>query len=138
MLTNSDRGSGAPSRRAEGTVLQASGDIEPYIGQLYTVVTVVPTWLRPSYDEPVTSGRLKSRSPIMKTTIAAVAATVLAMGAGSAYAQGGDARNQLSGSLGETANPPRSIERAPSNNMDHAVSFMAMGGQVSFPPGYKP
>ena len=78
----------------------------------------------------------------MKTTIALAAATVLAMGAGSAYAQRGNVHpdNQLTESPSVSANPPRSIESAPANNnnMGHAVSFMAMGGQVAFPPGYKP
>ncbi len=78
----------------------------------------------------------------MKTTIALAAATVIAMGAGSAYAQGGNVHPgiQVTESPSASANPQRSLESAPTNNdnMGHAVSFMALGGQVSFPPGYKP
>ena len=76
----------------------------------------------------------------MKTTIALAAATVITIGIGKAYAAGGNlpAGDQSTQPPNVTGTAPLSTESASANNAGHAVSFMSMGGQVAFPPGYKP
>lgn len=75
----------------------------------------------------------------MRTTIAA-AATLLVMGVSSAYADGGNvhADSQFTEMPGVIAHSPRYTGSVAATNGGHAVSFMTMGGQYAFPPGYKP
>ena len=76
----------------------------------------------------------------MRTNIAAAAATLLVMGVGSAYADGGSvhANTQFTEMPGVIAHSPRYTGSVTPSNTGHGVSFMAMGGQYAFPPGYKP
>src|SRR5579859_5880326 len=76
----------------------------------------------------------------MRTTIAATAATLLVMGMSSAFADGGSvhADTQFTEVPGEIAHSLRYTRSVAANNIGHAVSFMTMGGQYAFPPGYKP
>ena len=76
----------------------------------------------------------------MKTTIAAAAAALLVMGVSSAYADGGSvhADTQFTEMPGVIAHSLRYPWSVAADNTGHAVSFMTMGGQYAFPPGYKP
>ena len=76
----------------------------------------------------------------MKTTIAVAAATLLVMGVSSAYADGGNVHpdTRFTEIPGVMAHSLRYTGSVAAGNVNHAVSFMTMGGQYAFPPGYKP
>ena len=76
----------------------------------------------------------------MKTFTALIAATLALMGINSAYADGGSGHpdTQFTDMPGVIAHSPRYTGSVATNNMGHAVSFMAMGGQYAYPPGYTP
>jgi hypothetical protein len=76
----------------------------------------------------------------MKTIIAAAAMTALAIGTGTAYADGGNVHpdTAFTDLPSVMSHPSHDTGPAPQNNAGRTVSFMHMGGQYAFPPGYKP
>lgn len=71
----------------------------------------------------------------MKTSIALATAILAIMGINSAYADGGNVHpaTQFTDLPGVIAHSPHSIGSVATNNMGHAVSFMAMGSQYGVP-----